>query len=278
MADLRGKVVLVDFWTYSCINCIRTLPYITSWNEKYRDKGLVIIGVHAPEFEFEKNADNVKKALEKYGIKYPVAQDNNLSTWQAFKNHYWPAHYLIDKEGKVVYTHFGEGHYDITENNIRYLLDITDGGAPMEEHDPSGMGQSPETYLGYGRGENFAGGEIMRDQVNDYTPAASLAAHAWDLGGSWTVQREKIVSSDDAALRFQFKAKKVFLVLGTRGAAVDVNVTVDGQPANSPDVKDGYLTVTDHRLYELADSENGRGLLEIKAAPGLEAYAFTFGN
>ncbi len=126
MASLKGKVVLVDFWTYSCINCVRTLPYVTSWDKKYRDKGLVIIGVHSPEFEFEKKTDNIKTALGKYGIAYPVAIDNHLDTWASFKNEYWPEHYLIDKNGQVVYTHFGEGKYNVTENNIRYLLGLKD--------------------------------------------------------------------------------------------------------------------------------------------------------
>ena len=150
MAELKGKVVLVDFWTYSCINCVRTLPYITAWDKKYRDKGLVIIGVHSPEFEFEKNADNVRTALKEHGINYPVAMDNNLSTWQSFNNQYWPAHYLIDRGGNVVYTHFGEGDYDVTENNIRYLLGLKgNADAAQAAEQPFTANQTPGNLFGF---------------------------------------------------------------------------------------------------------------------------------
>ncbi|HVY55159.1 MAG TPA: cytochrome c biogenesis protein CcdA, partial [Thermodesulfobacteriota bacterium] len=166
MKELRGKVVLIDFWTYSCINCIRTLPYIKSWDEKYRDDGLVIVGVHSPEFEFEKNADNVRKAVASNGIEYPVALDNNFDTWRNFNNRYWPAHYLIDREGRVVYTHFGEGKYDVTENNIRFLLGLEgdmEKGRSMPA--PYSTNQTPETYLGYERADSYRGtGEIDRDR------------------------------------------------------------------------------------------------------------------
>ncbi|MBI3440378.1 MAG: cytochrome c biogenesis protein DipZ, partial [Proteobacteria bacterium] len=157
MSDLKGKVVLVDFWTYSCINCVRTLPYITEWDKKYRDKGLVIVGMHSPEFEFEKKAENVTAAIAAHGIHYPVALDNSLSTWINFSNNYWPAHYLIDREGRVVYTHFGEGEYDVTENNIRFLLGLKDK-TPVKPGAIDNSIQTPETYLGYARsGTSFDG-------------------------------------------------------------------------------------------------------------------------
>src|SRR5262249_35582634 len=150
LAELRGKVVLIDFWTYSCINCLRTLPYIKDWYEKYHDKGLVIIGVHTPEFEFEHDVNNVKAAVQKLGILYPVALDNNFATWLAFNNRYWPAHYLINQDGVVVYTHFGEGEYDVTENNIRYLLGIkTKVTMPATEENPYDRYQTAETYFGF---------------------------------------------------------------------------------------------------------------------------------
>ncbi len=276
IAELKGKVVLIDFWTYSCINCIRTLPYITAWDEKYRDKGLVIIGVHAPEFEFEKNADNVREALKQHGIKYPVALDNNLATWQNFNNQYWPAHYLIDRDGNVVYTHFGEGEYATTENNIRYLLGVT-GKAQVNEKNEFSKGQTPETYLGWGRAKNYAGSQIIKDMAGDYILPQSLAANNWGLGGKWKIERQKIISeAAGASLRMNFTAGKVFLVMGTvNGGAVKVKVKVK---VNGGAVKD--LTVESHTLYELVDQKESRqGLLEIEAeSVGLEAYAFTFGG
>ena len=178
IAQLRGKVVLIDFWTYSCINCVRTLPYLIAWDKKYREKGLVIIGVHSPEFEFEKKIDNIKTAVAKYGITYPVAVDSELATWTAFDNQYWPAHYLIDKNGQVVYTHFGEGHYDITENNIRYLLGLK-GPAETDvasNGELSGFGQTPETYLGYARAERFVGGALQPEIIAGYQSRLSWAS------------------------------------------------------------------------------------------------------
>jgi cytochrome c biogenesis protein CcdA len=276
MAGLKGKVVLIDFWTYSCINCVRTLPYITGWDRKYSDQGLVIVGVHAPEFEFEKNADNVKKAIAQHGIEYPVALDNKYGTWDAFKNQYWPAHYLIDREGNVVYTHFGEGGYGVTENNIRFLLGIKTAQAPMAEKKEYAAGQTPETYVGYSRAKNF-GGEAapVRNQPADYIYPASLAPDHWALNGKWNVQAEKIVAAGEgASLKLAFKAKKVFLVMGTEtGAAVKIRVSLNGGAAEE-------MTVSGNTLYELASQDGMRAAtVEITAeSPGLEAYAFTFGN
>jgi cytochrome c biogenesis protein CcdA/thiol-disulfide isomerase/thioredoxin len=285
MQSLKGKVVLVDFWTYSCINCVRTLPYITEWDRKYRDKGLVIVGVHSPEFEFEKNPENVQSAIGKYGIRYPVALDNGLSTWDAFNNRYWPAHYLIDRDGRVVYTHFGEGRYEVTENNIRYLLGLnaaTESATAAPAYFP---GQTPETYLGYDRAENFADArKVRRDEVNAFHFPATLSEDGWALDGRWKVNAEKIVSSDaGTSLRFDFTARKVFLVLGSRnGQPVKVRISLNGKPAGEwagKDVKNGVLTVKDHALYELLDMHNpAKGILELNVeSAGLEAYAFTFG-
>ncbi len=286
MKELQGKVVLIDFWTYSCINCVRTLPYLTDWDKKYRDMGLVIVGVHSPEFEFEKKPANVRDAIAQHGIRYPVALDNNLSTWLNFHNRYWPAHYLIDRQGRVVYTHFGEGKYNVTENNIRYLLGLKEQGETIQVEGPTfAPGQTPETYLGYDRADSFGGKEsVMRDAQGGYRFPAILPAGAWALSGTWQVEREKIVADGQgAALRLNFKARKVFLVLGTAGGKpVRVTLKLNGEAVGNNAGKDamaGVVTVERNTLYELIDQQSPKnGLLEIETdAPGLEAYAFTFG-
>lgn len=286
MAQLKGKVVLVDFWTYSCINCVRTLPYITEWDRKYRDKGLVIIGVHSPEFEFEKKPANVKAAVAAHHIQYPVALDNHLDTWSNFHNRYWPAHYLIDRSGRVVYTHFGEGHYDVTENNIRYLLGLkgrVEGDAAQPSYD---LNQTPETYLGYIRAERYHGPEAVADDATrTYRFPDFLPVNGWALKGSWKVEPDKIISTEHgAALRLNFIARKVFLVLGTAtGTPVHARITLNGAPAAPVAGKDapgGRLVIKGSTLYELIDQKETRNSrLTIRAdEPGLEAYAFTFGG
>jgi len=195
ISDLRGKVVLIDFWTYSCINCVRTLPYITKWDEKYRDKGLVIIGVHSPEFEFEKNINNVKNALREHNIQYPVALDNKFDTWMAFQNRYWPAHYLIDQNGKVVYTHFGEGNYETTENNIRYLLGIKNKAVEEDLESSFSRDQTPETYLGYSRTEEFYSPQRNINKPTQYTFPKELPLNGWALSGMWKIEKDKISSA-----------------------------------------------------------------------------------
>jgi cytochrome c biogenesis protein CcdA/thiol-disulfide isomerase/thioredoxin len=283
MRALRGKVVLVDFWTYSCINCIRTLPYITAWDRKYRDQGLVIVGVHSPEFEFEKNIANVRAAIARYGIRYPVAMDNTLSTWVNFNNEYWPAHYLIDRQGRVVYTHFGEGDYAITENNIRYLLGLKGEAAPMPASASYTPGQTPETYLGYARADRYAGdAPVRRDAPGQYSFPDSLSRNEWALNGPWTIGSEKITAGKGASLRLHFFARKVFLVLGSAdGKPIDARLMLNGKPVGASagrDASAGVVHVDGNRLYELIDQKQaGDGLLEIDAKPGLEAYAFTFG-
>src|SRR6185437_9839588 len=194
---LKGKVVLVDFWTYSCINCLRTLPYLNDWYQKYQAKGLVIVGVHAPEFEFEKNKANVINAIARHGIKYPVAMDNNLDTWTNYNNSYWPAHYLINKDGNVVYTSFGEGEYDVTENNIRVLLGLDRSIASSADTPSFDPGQTPETYLGYQRSENFDGAQnIVTDTIQTYSLPGVLPANHWALSGRWLIQGQRIVSQE----------------------------------------------------------------------------------
>lgn len=264
LQQLRGKVVLIDFWTYSCINCIRTMPYVTGWYDKYKDDGLVVIGVHAPEFAFEKKIENVREAVAEYGIKYPVALDNDFATWRAYSNKYWPAHYLIDREGRVVYTHYGEGLYEQTENNIRAVLGLK-GAASVDPVAIRTMDQTPETYLGSERRNNFV-------SVSD-----SLAKDQWTLTGSWTTEKQRIISTgDDARLRINFKAGKVFLVMGSSdGKPVDVTLTLNGKALKT-------VTVTSEKLYTLYESGLlGRtdGMLELAAnRAGLQAYAFTFGK
>lgn len=287
----QGKVVLIDFWTYSCINCVRTLPYIKSWYEKYHDKGLVIIGVHSPEFEFEKNEKNVETAVKEDGIKYPVAMDNDLATWENFKNRYWPAHYLINKEGQVVYTHFGEGMYDIAENNIRYLLGLgtmDDYKKPPEEaRVPISRMQSPETYLGYERTDGFVSPERMEgEKARHFTYPDHIPVNSWALNGRWMVQKEKIIAQEaGASLRYHFRAKQVYLVMAPASPekSQTVRILVDGKPVTQfagKDVKDSQVAVNQSTLYELVNfKELTSGIIEIQAeTPGLEAFAFTFGG
>ena len=276
MASLKGKVVLVDFWTYSCINCVRTLPYITELDRKYRDKGLTIIGVHSPEFEFEKNKKNVAAALIHHDIKYPVALDNRLDTWTNFKNQYWPAHYLINKDGQVVYTHFGEGHYSETENNIRFLLGLDKAENVTQDATINSSELSPETYLGSGRTQNFASPEKMLvGDMQNYSFPEDLPENHWALAGKWKVEGERIIAAEpQAKLRLNFTAGKVFLVLGTEGnKPIDVSISLNGKKINN-------ITVNQHTLYQIINQEfSKQGLLEIAIpSDGLEAYAFTFGE
>ena len=271
--DLKGKVVLLDFWTYSCINCLRTLPYIKSWYEQYKDKGFVVIGVHAPEFDFEKNKANVEKAIRRFEISYPVVQDNDHLLWNRFSNQYWPAHYLINKQGQIVYTHFGEGNYDVTEKHIRELLDEKGDMSKLSDTlDGYSLNQTPETYLGTARAERF--------DVKEPLPVDH-----WLLSGEWSRSAEYSESkAAGAALKMHFRGGKVFLVLGTaNGKPTKANILYNGKPTTDvggKDVKDGVLDITEHRLYELIDlKKNGEGLFEIQASkPGLQAFAFTFGG
>jgi cytochrome c biogenesis protein CcdA/thiol-disulfide isomerase/thioredoxin len=283
--SLKGKVVLIDFWTYSCINCIRTLPYLRDWYQKYQANGLVVVGVHAPEFEFEKDKTNVINAIARYGIKYPVAQDNNLDTWTNYNNRYWPAHYLIDKNGNVVYTSFGEGDYDVTENNIRVLLGLGRGNTNNGVDLGLNMGQTPETYLGYARAENFGGvQEAATDAIKVYSLPGAIPADHWALSGKWLIEGQRIISKEmHARLVLNFTARHVYLVLGNpSGRSIKLNLKLNGKPVGNvagKDAPNGVITVSGHRLYELINQgEVKNGLLEIDVSEsGLEAYAFTFG-
>lgn len=287
LAQLRGKVVLIDFWTYSCINCIRTLPYLLMWDKKYRDHGLVIIGVHTPEFEFEKNPDNVRQAVMRFNIHYPVALDNQYMTWNNYNNSYWPAHYLIDKNGQVVSEQFGEGHYAETERNIQILLGLPiEKTAALPSTAPTDYTQTPETYLGSDRAENFANSEPLNSgQTKLYTFPSSLSLDHWALQGEWTINAESILShAQGAAIKIHFHAEQVYAVIGnTTGKSIQIKVLLNGQPIaqenSGADVQNGVLTVTTHRLYALAHLPQRMSgeLTLIVEGPELEFYTFTFG-
>ena len=300
-ASLRGKVVLVDFWTYSCVNCLRTLPYVKAWEAKYRDQGLVVIGVHAPEFDFESETANVQKALTKLGITYPVALDNDMKLWNAFHNQYWPAHFFIDATGRIRYHHFGEGEYDESEQVIRQLLTEA-GGKPMPASDTTsdvaGAGvlaasdrktvQSPETYVGYGRQARVVKEQhIVHDVVQKYVSPESLIVNAWGFGGAWGVRSEYAqTAAAGASITFRFHARDLNLVLGPAeaGSSVKFRVLIDGKAPGADAGTDvdanGYGVVTDHRLYQLVRQRGtvGNRFFTITiSGPGVRAYAFTFG-
>jgi cytochrome c biogenesis protein CcdA/thiol-disulfide isomerase/thioredoxin len=275
MQELRGKVVVIDFWTYSCINCLRTLPHVTAWYENYRDEGLVIVGVHTPEFAFERESDNVRRAVRDHGITYPVALDPDYGTWQAWLNRYWPAKYFVDRRGHVRYAHFGEGDYEESEQVIRRLLAEGSGGklvsAEIEDETPAGP-QTPESYLGYERIERFYGSRIEPNREAEYTIPGFVPLHGLAYGGRWTVEDERILAGEDARLRLHFTGSDVFLVLGTAGEHESVDVTLDGERV-------GTATVTQDDLYTLAriPGDKRDHVLDLRFSPGTEAYAFTFG-
>jgi cytochrome c biogenesis protein CcdA/thiol-disulfide isomerase/thioredoxin len=272
LSRLRGKVVLLDFWTYSCINCLRTLPYLEKWDGLYRKEGLVILGVHTPEFAFEHDLGNVKRAVRDLGVRYPVALDNDYRTWTAYGNRAWPAHYLIDQTGRVREIHIGEGDYDRTERNIRLLLEAGDSGSlPRDVADPDRTPRdlrTPETYLGYLRIGNYTGSPLRTDEPATYAFPPGQAGDTFAYAGTWTVEGERIVAGRAAKLRLHFLARRVYLVLAGRGTVV---VKLDG-------VKRKAVRVKEDRLYELVSQRTSRdGLLELAFSPGVAAYAFTFG-
>lgn len=296
--QLRGKVVLIDFWTYSCINCIRTVPYVRAWAEKYKDQGLVVIGVHAPEFAFEKKIDNVTKAIKDFKIGYPVAIDNDYKIWRAFENSYWPAHYLIDAKGQIRYHHFGEGNYRQTEQAIQDLL--REAGKEMAATttvtpDAKGAEASPdlknirsgESYLGYERAVGFISPEgLHADAANAYS-ISQPGLNEWGLSGTWTVGAERaVLDQPDGSVVYRFSARDLHLVLGAgaTGKPIRFQVTIDGEaPGSSHGADtdaDGRGTITSTRLYQLVrqSGDVGERTFEIRFLdPGVEAYAFTFG-
>lgn len=295
---LRGKVVLVDFWTYSCINCLRTLPYLKAWDAKYRAQGLVIIGVHAPEFAFEKDLRNVETAVRDLGIEYPVAIDNQYAIWNAYQNEYWPAHYLIDADGKIRHQHFGEGAYQETEQMIRSLLKEAHQGLAFNDEVVQVQGQgataqaanvqrSPETYLGHARQENFASPEkVQRDTTARYSAPRRLDKDQWALSGAWLIGKESaLLQAPGGAIDYHFQGRDLHLVLGSRnGQPVRFKVSLDGKSPGKHHGADtdaqGNGVIREQRLYQLirqsGEIKDRRFRIEFPDA-GAEAFAFTFG-
>jgi len=295
--QLRGKVVLVDFWTYSCINCIRTSPHVKALHERYVKDGLVVIGVHTPEFAFERDPANVRKAIRDFGIGYPVAVDNNWTIWRAFSNRYWPAHYLADANGRIRYHHFGEGGEAATEAAVRALL-AEAGKAPampMARAKIEGAGVAAdfarigtrETYLGFRRAENFVSpGSFVRDKAASYAAPPRLSLGQWAYAGRWTVEQQRgRLEAPGGTLSIRFKARDLHLVLGSAtGRPIRFRVTLDGKAPGADHGIDidtaGNGRVTDHRLYQLVRQKAGAGERTFTitfADPAVEAYAFTFG-
>jgi cytochrome c biogenesis protein CcdA/thiol-disulfide isomerase/thioredoxin len=268
LKGLRGRVVLIDFWTYSCINCLRTLPHVREWDSRYRAAGLTIVGVHTPEFAFERVASNVRENVKKLELHYPVALDNGFGTWEAWHNQYWPAKYLIDRNGHVRYFHFGEGDYDTTEDAIRTLLgNDAPPASRLADESPHGL-LTPESYLGYQRLARNGGEAAEKDAEHTYRLPAKLGDSELAFGGSWKVEEERAVAVRGAKLRLDYLARNVYLVLTGKGS---VRVLVDGKPERT-------VRITDDRLYTLVGRPKiGHHLLELRFTPGVAAYAFTFG-
>jgi cytochrome c biogenesis protein CcdA/thiol-disulfide isomerase/thioredoxin len=295
---LRGKVVVIDFWTYSCINCLRAIPYVRAWAEKYKDHGLVVIGVHTPEFAFERNIANVRAAVSALKIGYPVAIDNDYKIWRAFDNEYWPAHYFIDAQGHIRHSHFGEGNYDESERVIQQLLaeagnkdvpaGIADVSASGAEAAPSSSDQSPETYVGYNRADNFVSpGGLVPDESHVYAAAAQPALNRWSLSGDWTDTGEHAsLNQPGGRITYRFHARDLHLVLGPPpdGKPVRFRVTIDGAAPgedHGADVDaDGQGVVDAQRLYQLirqSGAVKDRTFAIEFLDPGVQAFAFTFG-
>jgi thiol-disulfide isomerase/thioredoxin len=297
--ELRGRVVLVQFWTYTCVNWLRTLPYVRAWAAKYKDDGLIVIGVHTPEFGFEKNIENIRRAIKEMQIQYPVAVDSNYAIWDAFANEYWPALYLADSQGNIRYHHFGEGDYEQSERTIQQLL-VEAGHHQIDKTlvsvDPRGLEvaadwadeQSPENFLGYARTDNFASpGGLVPDKRHVYEIPALLALNSWALSGEWTVGKEAVVAGEAGGrVAYRFHARDLNLVMGpgARGSSVRFRVLLDGQPpgaAHGDDVDaDGYGSVSEQRTYQLIRQRkpivNRRFEIEF-LDPDAETFDFTFG-
>jgi len=295
--DLHGKVVLVDFWTYTCINWLRTLAYVRAWAEKYRDRGVTVVGVHTPEFPFEGDLDNVRRAVEDLKVDYPIAVDSDYAVWRAFNNMYWPAVYVADAEGRIRHHQFGEGAYDECEWVVQRLLGeagVENIGEDLVDVAPDGLEaqadwtnlQSPETYLGYEQGQNLASSDgLALDKPGTYVAPDSLQLNQWALTGNWTIEgRASVLNHADGRIAFRFHARDVHLVMRAQGSAVPFRVLVDGEPpgdAHGLDVdENGEGTVVRPRLYQLV-RERGpivdRTFEITFLAPGVEAYVFTFG-
>jgi len=292
---IKDKVVLYDFWTYSCINCIRTFPYLKAWNEKYADKGLLIIGVHSPEFEFEKDPNNVGMAALKYGLTYPIVLDSDHKTWDAFSNRYWPAEYITDDLGHIRHTHFGEGEYDQTEKVIQQLLDqrakrlglnitIDQSLVNVEAHEFS-LVETPELYFGYdfAQGRSYLGNPegFQPEKTVSYSLPSSLQNDHFYLDGQWQNLQDSIVlSSDNGKIVLPYSARDVHVVASGPGTAIQILLdgkTITGDDAGQ-DTKNGTVVISEHRLYNIISSKQaGSHTLTIIGHPGFEIYTFTFG-
>ena len=282
MQMLRGRVVLIDFWTYSCVNCVRTLPYLKAWYDTYRSRGLVVIGVHTPEFEFEMKSSNVAQAIKDLGIDWPVVQDNDYKQWNAYSNQYWPAHYFIDAKGRVRYFHFGEGEYDVSEKVIQALLKEAGAnvGGIISKPAPSIESNTPETYLGYDRGRGFASATApVPDRPAEYLPARTPTNGEWNLTGKWTITPQYVVPLDSGTLQLGFNAKNVFLVIEPQGGDGNIAVRVDGKPGNdTADVRNGVLLPRESRMYQLVGLKRaGSHVLSLDVRGKVRLFAFTFG-
>lgn len=297
--SLRGKVVLIDFWTYTCINWLRTLPYLRAWASKYKDQGLVVVGVHTPEFEFEKNPDYVRKSLRDMDVRYPVAVDSHWTIWRAFRNEYWPALYIVDAQGRIRHHQFGEGGYEQSEQVIQTLL--AEAGARVPQRDlveVEGQGaeaaadwrnlRSPETYVGYERADSFAspGGAVL-DKSRTYGVPATLKVNDWALAGDWTVRRQlAALNKPNGRIAFRFHARDLHLVMGPAADAghVRFRVRIDGQPPrgnHGSDVDEqGNGALDGPRLYQLIRQQSGGADRQFEIEfldPGVEVFSFTFG-
>lgn len=282
LEGLKGKVVLVDFWTYSCINCIRTIPYLKAWHKKYSEMGLVIVGVHSPEFAFERSLKNLEDAVADFGIEWPVVQDNEFRIWNAFSNQYWPAHYLYNKSGILVDTHFGEGKYEETERLIQKLLNET-GQLVTDEITPTlsdTENRSPETYLGYKRAKGFASPESPESDVfMTFSYPETLRSNNWALNGNWKINEESSETEGNSSIAYNFTGRDVYLVINPlSNADTDVTVKINGQKVQSGETVNGNLELDGNRLYHLFSSEEvTSGNLELTFEGPATLFAFTFG-
>ncbi|MEA3249366.1 MAG: redoxin domain-containing protein [Patescibacteria group bacterium] len=294
--DLDGKVVLVDFWTLSCVNCTRTLPHLKSWHDTYKNSGLRIVGIHTPEFAFERDAVNVRATMERHGIEYAVALDNDHAMWKAYRNHYWPAHYFVDRKGRIRYHHFGEGGYGHSESVLRTLLseDGTELPAVIESEEGADVDLSrvgtPETYLGYERLEYLGSPEpVKMDEVSRYSTVMKPAGNVFYLEGDWEISREWAAPrSENASLLFKVRASRVNLVMDTNQRMKRVQVELDGGPLRDREAgvdttnvdKMSIAEINEGRMYELVDTRGKYSERELRLTfidPGTKLYAFTFG-
>ena len=282
---LRGKVVLVDFWTFSCVNCVRTIPHLQHLEQAYGNRGLVIVGVHSPEFDFEKVRSNVVAAVKRFGVTWPVALDSEMNTWNAWSNQYWPAEYLIDQQGRVAYAHFGEGDYDVTESAIAAMLGITASPTPVAAT-PDVSSETPELYAGSdgGRGQlgNGEGYGAQGTAVNYGNQDTTTDADRVVLGGSWADEGQYVVSRTSGHVLLNFSARDVYVVAGPDAGTVHATITVDGNPVapqqRGPDLTSTGLDVTTQTLYHVLTGEGGdRRLIDISVPAGFRLYTFTFG-